>query len=69
MSLTKEMIMSIEREVRMLGDTDLLIYYHSYRNINNNHPNSYDRYKVETAFIEIYERGLENRINEFSSYW
>lgn len=69
MSLTKEMIMSVEREVRMLGDDDLLIYYHSYRSINNNHPNSYDRYKVETAFIEIYERGLENRINELSACW
>lgn len=69
MSLTKEMIMAVEREVRTMGNSDLVIYHCTYKNQNVNYPNSFDRFRAETSLNEIYERGLEEQINEFSKNW
>ncbi len=69
MSLTKEMMMSVERDIKMFDSVELLIYYHTHKNLDKNHPNSYDRYKTEMSFEEIYERGLEDKINDYSKYW
>lgn len=59
MSLTKEMILWVENQVKCLGDGELAIYYSTHKNLNVKHPNFFDKFKAQTSFKEIIERGLE----------
>lgn len=69
MSLTKEMIMSIDNQVKIFGNTELLIFHHTHRELYKSHPNSFDGYRIDRSYKEIVERGLEDRVNEFSKSW
>jgi hypothetical protein len=68
MSLTKEMITAIDKEVELFSDEELLIYHNTYIGLHQMRPNSYDKYKVTKSFEEITKRGIEDKINEFSIY-
>jgi hypothetical protein len=60
MSLTKEMINSVTQEVELLDNNSLLVYYRTHKDLNNKYPNSFFKFKVETAFNEILNRGIED---------
>ena len=60
MSLTKEMITSIENEISQFDNTDLVIYYHTYKHLNEQYPNSYYKFRVQASLNEIVNRGIED---------
>jgi hypothetical protein len=64
MSLTKEMIMGVEREVELFDNQHLLLYYNTYKRMSQEHPNFYYSFKVEKALTEIMNRGIEDNIME-----
>ncbi len=66
MSMTKEMIMSVDNEVSRFSNEELAIYYYTHCKIVQQHPNSYDRYKVTKSFQEIVDRGITPMTEELS---
>ncbi len=60
MSLTKEIIMSVEHEVEMLDNEMLLIYYNTHKQLNKQNPNFFFQFKIDKSFEEILNRGLED---------
>lgn len=64
MSLTKEMIMAVENEVESFDNNHLVMYYNTYKRMNQEYPNFYYSFKVEKALIEIMNRGIEDNIME-----
>ena len=63
MSLTKEMIMGVEKQIQLMGTTELVMFYFNCRNQNIKYPNSYDKYREETSYKEIINRGIEEELN------
>lgn len=59
MSLTKEMIMSVDKEVEQLNDDMLKVYNQTYRSLNKNYPNSYFEYRIKCSDQELINRGYE----------
>ena len=64
MSLTKEMIMSVEHEVELLADDMLRIYNTTYRKLNKEYPNSFFEFKIRKSDEELINRGLEQYTSE-----
>lgn len=64
MSLTKEMIMSVEKEVELYSDEQLMIYYRSHKDLNDKHPNSFYSFKVRKSLDEIMRRGIESNLSK-----
>ena len=64
MSLTKEMMMSVENDIKSYNNEDLLNYYTSYKALNTAYPNSFYYYRASKSLEEIYRRGIENEIKE-----
>lgn len=59
MSLTKEMIMSINQEVEYLNDEMLKVYNTTYSELNRDHPNSFYEYRIKRSNEELINRGYE----------
>lgn len=59
MSLTKEMIMSIDQEVEILNDEMLKVYNTTYLELNRDHPNSFYEYRIKRSNEELINRGYE----------
>lgn len=64
MSLTKEIISHVENEVQSFTNESLVIYYRTYKDLNEKYPNSYFRFRVTAASSEIFNRGIEDSIME-----
>ena len=62
MSLTKEMMFHTESEVSLLDNDMLVVYYQTHSDLNRKYPNSFYNFKIKTAFHEILNRGIEDRI-------
>ena len=52
----------VEHEVKTLDDQQLLIYYNTHKNLNNDHPNFFYDYKQKVAHEQIIHRKLEDGI-------
>ena len=59
MSLTKEMIMLIDDEVKMLDDDLLKVYNNTYRILYKDHPNSFFDYRIKKSNEEMITRGID----------
>lgn len=59
MSLTKDMIMSVESEIEHYNNQELITYNRSYTELNNKYPNSFFKYRMERSMEELLTRGLE----------
>jgi len=62
LSLTKEMMLSVEGDIKSYNNEELLNYYTSYKTLNKVYPNSFYNYRVTKSFEEICKRGIENEI-------
>jgi len=63
MSLTKEMIVSIENEVKTLNDDMLKVYNTTYRDLNNKYPNSFFQFRIKQSDNELINRGYEQWVS------
>ncbi len=59
MSLTKEMIMSVDQEVECLNDEMLKVYNRTYLDFNKHYPNSFYEYRIKRSNEELINRGYE----------
>ncbi len=59
MSLTKDMMISVDSEIQYYSNQELITYNISYTELNNKYPNSYFKYRVDRSTEELLTRGLE----------
>lgn len=66
MSLTKEMMFQVENEIQLFDNQSLINYYITHNQLNNQYPNSYYKFKAQSALEEIINRGIEENIMEIN---